>query len=211
MPGPQRLRRYCIAFCLLTGLLLSLVLPAARAFAHGSIVDEGDICVLTLGFYSAHFTIYQTGTSGQKQFCEDIPDVTDTIFVMEYLHRSLREVPVEFRIIRDDQERGRFVRWEDLLAMGDLDPVTVFYQPPTIHPFGVLTVQHEFAEAGDYIGIVSAPHPEDGFEYHAVFPFHVGPPKLGYWPWIVVLLIAVQLNWWWMGGGLVRWRRIRAQ
>lgn len=189
-------------------LLIVACLPASpRGFAHGSIVDEGDVCLLTLGFYSAHFTIYQPPTRKQKEYCEDIPDVTETIFVMKFLHQSLREVPIEFRIIRDPQKRGRFVRWEDVQAMGDLNTLTVYYAAPALYPFGVLTLLQDFTQSGDYIGVVSTRHPTEAIEYHAVFPFHVGPPALGYWPWIIGLLVIVQVNWWWMGGGVTRWRR----
>ncbi|MEX2130625.1 MAG: hypothetical protein WD772_03995 [Pseudohongiellaceae bacterium] len=186
----------------LTVLLLPILLACGRPVsAHGSVVDEGDVCLLTLGFYSAHFTIYQPRLSKHVEFCEDIPEVTESIFVMEFEHQSLREVPVEFRIIRDRQERGRFVRWEDISVIGDLAWETVFYQPPAIHPHGVLMILHEFLEAGDYIGIVSTVHPSEDIEYHAVFPFHVGPPFLGYWPWIILILVLVQLNYWRMNRG----------
>lgn len=187
--------------------LVTAVLPLA-AWGHGSVVEDGDVCFIQFGFYSAHFTIYQPDRSQYQEFCEDVPRVGDSLFVMEYLHASLREVPVDFRIIRDRQNRGTFVRWEDIQAMGDLEPDTVFYEPARVESDGVFMIRHAFTEPGDYIGIVNTRHPTENLTYHAVFPFHVGPPKWGVWPWILGLLAFAQFNYWWMnrGGGLP-WRR----
>ncbi|MFM1896424.1 MAG: hypothetical protein RLZZ385_1498 [Pseudomonadota bacterium] len=189
-------------------LLLALIagLLAATAHGHGSVVEEGDVCYIEFGFYSAHFTIYQPGRSRYTEFCEDIPAVGESIFVMEYLHDSLRQVPVDFRIIRDRQNRGRFVRWEDIQAMGDLEQYTEFYTPARLEPDGSFMVLHRFLEAGDYIGIVNTRHPTEDITYHAVFPFHVGPTYWGYWPWIIALLLFAQVNYWLMNGGFARWR-----
>lgn len=206
VPGSSARRKPRARFAVLWSLAVLLGLAGGSVHGHGSVVEDGDLCLLELGFYSAHFTIYQPLVSGHREFCEDIPAVSDSIFIMEFEHQSLRQVPVEFRIVRDRQERGRFVRWEQVAAMEDLDAETVYYQAPAVYPYGVLTLRHEFLEAGDYIGVVSAGHPTEALEYHAVFPFHVGPPGLGYWPWIIGILLLVQLNYWRMNGG---WRRLR--
>ncbi len=46
-------------------------------------------------------------------------------------------------------------------------------------PDGVLTVNYDFQQAGGYIGIVTAVHPEKEKTYHAVFYFHVGGTGYG--------------------------------
>jgi hypothetical protein len=174
--------------------------------AHGNVIAEGDRCLMQFGFYSAQFTIFQPRTREHRKFCEDIPDVTESVFVMEYQHKSMREVPVDFRIIRDRENRGRFVRWEDIEAVDDLEAQTVFYQPPVIRQDGVLTVLHRFDAPGNYIGIVTTVHPTKNLQYNAVFPFRVGGADWGYWPWFVALALLVQLNYWIMSGGYSRWR-----
>ena len=189
------------------GVWLLALLFSSLAQGHGSVVNDGDVCFIEFGFYSAHFTIYQPQRSRYEEFCEDIPAVGESIFVMEYLHGSLREVPVDFRIIRDNQNRGRFVTWEDIQAMGDLAPHTEFYAPARTEPDGTFMVLHRFLEAGDYIGIVNTRHPTEDITYHAVFPFHVGPSYWGYWPWIIALLLAVQINYWRMNGRVPGFRR----
>jgi hypothetical protein len=168
------------ALLLLTILLTGLAY-GGTAFAHGSVVDEGEGCIIRMDFYSAHFTVFQPETRGHREFCEDLPDVGESVFVLEYQHDSLREVPIEFRIIRNTSRYGRFVKPEHIAELDNLDELTVYYQTVAPRPDGVLTVLHEFIEAGDYIGIVNAPHPSLDKHYQAVFPFSVGKTLLPGW------------------------------
>ena len=46
--------------------------------------------------------------------------------------------------------------------------------------------------------------------YAAVFPFEVGYTGLGYWPFFILLLLAIQLQYFVMSGRLKRWRENRA-
>jgi len=170
-------------------MAISLWFPM-QLHAHGSVVDGGDGCTIQMDFYSAHFTVFQPETRQHREYCEDLPDVTESVFVMEYLHNSLREVPIEFRIIRNTSELGRFVKWSDIEQMGDLNELTVFYQTVSPQPDGVLTVLHEFREPGDYVGIVVAPHPTQPQVYHAVFPFRVGGPLIPVWFWPIAAMAA---------------------
>lgn len=186
-------------------ILLLSILPL-KAMAHGGVAFEDDRCVINIGFLTAHFTIYQPHSSGSEEFCEDIPAVSDTVFVMEYLHDFLREMPLDFRIIRDEHDFGIYARWEDVQTIGDLDAVTAFYQPPQIRSSGDLSVEYTFEEKGTYIGIVTAEHPDDGRVYNAVFYFQVGGPDFGTLPWFVALLLVLQGGYWVGSGGYARWR-----
>jgi len=187
-------------------VILLYMLPSTQAVAHGGVAFEDDRCIISIGFLTAHFTIYQPRSSGSEEFCEDIPAVSDTVFVMEYLHNFLREMPVDFRIIRDEQDFGIYARWEDVQTISDLDAVTAFYQPPQIRPAGELTVDYAFEDKGTYIGIVTAEHPDDGRVYNAVFYFQVGGPDLGTLPWFLGLLLVLQGIYWMSNGGYARWR-----
>jgi len=170
-----------------------LLIVSVGAHGHGSVVDEGDACLIRFGFYSAHFSIFQPQTQGHRAFCEDIPDAGESVFVLEYRHRSLNDVPVDFRIMRNETGLGRFVRWEDLEAIDDLTPYTVLHQALPPQGDGVLTVLHTFDSPGNYIGIVTVPHPTGDMVYHAVFPFRVGRSLLSWWPWGIAALAAVML------------------
>jgi hypothetical protein len=171
---------------------LALILFCGKALAHGGVMIEEDRCIIKFGFYKAHFSVYQPATSRGKEFCEDLPDAGPTIFVLYYLHNSLSQVPVDFRIIHDITGLGRYAKWADLEKIENLENHTVFYQPPLLRPEGVLMVEHDFEETGDYIGIVTAKHPSNDKIYRAVFPFHVGRGKLFYG---VIGLVLLGLAW----------------
>lgn len=173
-------------------LAAAALLCATLAQAGGGVVLKDDTCIITIGFYEAHFTAYQPATRGDTEFCEDLPDAADAVFVLDYLHRNLSDVPVDFRIIRNVTGKGEFAREPDVVALGDLDPYTVFYQPPVVRGNGTFLVEHAFAEAGEYIGIVTAGHPTSDKIYTSVFPFAVGATRLP-WGWLafaVALLAA---------------------
>jgi hypothetical protein len=176
--------------------------------AHGSITAEGDLCVIRIGFYTAHFKVFQPDTSQEKEFCEDLPAAGSSIFVMEYLHQSLGEVPIEFRIVRDTTGLGRFARLEDIEKIADLDAITVFHQLPVIEP-QVFSVLHDFTDEGNFIGIVTVKHPETDQYYSAVFPFHVGGMAWGYLPVFAAIAVLSQLGYLVFSGSLKRWSLTR--
>lgn len=192
-------------------LVLAALCWCLRAAAHGGVFFEEDLCVIQIDFFQAHFTIYQPQTRANTEYCEDVPDVTETVFVMDYLHDSLKEMPVDFRIIRDTDDLGRYARWEDIERIENLDADTVFYQPPVRRYDAVFTVEHTFEQSGNYIGIVTTKHPTEDKTYRAIFPFEVGSTGFGYVPLFVGLAIFVQLNYWLMNGGYTRWRAKRAK
>ena len=169
------------------------LIPAANTLAGGGLVLEDDVCIIRIDFYSAHFTAYQPDTSGNKQFCQDLPDTGETIFVLDYLHQSLKEVLVDFRIIRDVTGQGRFAKLKHIGEIEDIEQHTVFYQPPVIRPDASFKVEHDFSEEGAYIGIVSAGHPSTDMVYTAVFPFEVGGSSSAYLLALVLLLAGAVL------------------
>ncbi len=194
----------------LTAIVLGLCISQQEVRAHGGVVNEGDLCLIKINYLTAHFKIYQPRTRQHDEYCEDLPDVTESIFVMEYLHDELAKVPIDFRIIRDVTGKGRFARWEDVAAIENLDDVTVFYQEPVIEP-DVFTVIHEFDTGGLYIGVVTVKTDTDGGLYIAVFPFEVGYTGIAYWQIFAALMIIIQLQYFVMSGRLARWRAARRQ
>lgn len=180
----------------LAGAVL-LCLPGAVAIAHGGVVGEDDVCVINIGYLKAHFKIYVPQETAHDDFCEDIPVRGESIFIMEYQHESLNDSQIDFRIIRNVTGKGTFARLGDVLAIDDLDAVTVRYAPPAVVP-AVYMLLHEFEQDGEYIGIVSAASDDRDTSYTAVFPFEVGYTGVGIWPWILVALLLLQLQFWYM-------------
>ena len=183
----------------------ALLWPAIVS-AHGGVVFEEDVCVLNIGFLQAHFTGYQPNSRGSEEFCEDLPDVGNSVFVIDYLHDFLKEMPVDFRIVTDSQKLGMYARWSDIQSLEDIERDTVFYQPPRKWRDGVLNVSHVFEESGGYIGIITAQHPTEERLYNAVFFFHVGGTEYGYLPLFVGFALIAQLLYWWNKGGFNRFR-----
>lgn len=174
-------------FCLILGLSMGSV-PITSLVAGGGLVLEGDVCIIKIDFYSAHFTAYQPDTSGNTQFCSKLPDTGETIFVLDYLHQSLKEVPVSFRIIRDVTGLGRFVKLKHVEAIENIEQQTVFFQAPVIRANASFKIEFDFIEEGAYIGIVTAGHPSKDTIYTAVFPFEVGGPGFTYLVPLILLL-----------------------
>ena len=172
--------------------------------AHGGVVAEEDVCLLRMGFLQAHFTLYLPDSRGAKEFCEELPDVGPSLFVIEYLHEMMKQMPVSFRVITDDQGFGIFANWDDVRSIANLEAQTVFHRPLVAEPTGVVTLRHEFAEAGGYIGIVEAENPINGKAYNSVFYFEVGNAGYGLIPLFVGLIVAAQLGFWLSTGTLQR-------
>jgi hypothetical protein len=189
-------------------VLAALLLAPSLADAHGSVTPEDDICIIRIGFYKAHFKIYLPRSRGHEEYCEDIPDTGETIFVMEYEHSGLGDVPIDFRIIRNVTGQGIFTNLSDVEAIGNLDEVTVVHHAAAVQP-DVFTIMYDFGEQGEFVGIVSVRNPENGKLYTAVFPFEVGFAGFGWWPWFVVIAIALQLNYLYMNGWFSKLRQER--
>ncbi len=166
--------RYALSSVMIAALVL---LQSVPVMAAGGLVLRNDVCVLTIGFYDAHFTAYQPDARGNEEFCEHLPGAGKTIFVIDYLHRSLKEVPVDFRIIRDVTGKGQFVRVEDIDAIGNLDAHTVYYQEPVIQSNGTLMIEHDRVSTS-----ASAGHPTNHIQCRLpVVPgrrFHGPGPRL---------------------------------
>ena len=185
-------------------ILFVSFLSSQNAAAHGGVAFEDDLCVINIDFLQAHFTVFQPETRESDEFCEDIPDVARSVFVMEYLHSLLPEMAIDFRIIRDINEVGRYATLDDVLAIDDLEAATVYYEPPRIEPGGFYTASYEFDAEGTYIGVVTADHPTEDRYYTAVFYFQVGGADYGTLPLFLALLLVLQTGYWLSNGG---WER----
>lgn len=144
--------------------LISMLFAAGMVFsvqvqAHGGLALADDLCVLTVGPYTMHFTGYQP-MSQEEEFCEDIPEIGKTVVALDYINDELRPLTTEVRIIRNTGS-------ED-----NLDEITVFHLPPKVYPNASITLEHVFPEKGNFVGLVTVTGGKE--DYVSRFPFSVG-------------------------------------
>jgi hypothetical protein len=195
--------------CLLLIIALAAGFSSRDAVAHGSVSPGDDLCIIRIGFYRAHFKIYLPQTKGHQEFCEDIPGTGEAVFIMEYVHTGLGEVPIDFRVIRNVTGKANFTILEDVEKIDDLEAVTLLHYPATVQP-DVFTYLHRFDAQGEFVGIVTVQHPDTGKIYTAVFPFEVGYTGIPIWIWFVFAAVFLQINFLWMNGSIARWREYRS-
>ncbi|MFT4580929.1 MAG: hypothetical protein ACI915_003024 [Gammaproteobacteria bacterium] len=182
------------------GAAAMLVSGIPCAHAHGGVSVENDTCIMTIGPYKAHFTGYQPAVRASQEFCEDIPVVAKSIIVLDFISQPLREMAVDFRIVRDVNNIGVSARYADLGSPADIEKATLTYRELKIFPRGSVDVEFEFDQAGKYIGIMRAldSNVDDGREYISVFPFSVG--MVNWWArlkWIAAsILVGFALMFW---------------
>jgi len=185
------------------GLLSACLIYSAQLFAHGGVALTDDVCVMSLGNLSAHFAIYQPETRQSKEFCEDIPDATGSVFVIDFVHDVLRDMVVDFRIVRDVNKVGLSAGWADYQAIDNLQEATVFYQSAQQYSNGTMRLNTHFHQKGSYIGVITAVNPKTTKVYKAVFPFRVGNKTFwDYFPGFIALLIVLEAFYWISSGGL---------
>lgn len=153
-----------------------------QVHAHGGLSLAEDMCKLTIGPYTMHFTGYQPESTQEQEFCEDIPMVGRTIVALDYINEELRPMTTEVRIVRD---MGTAATEENL------DETTIFHLPPKVYSNGSVTFEHYFPEPGKFVGLVTIRGEKD--EYVSRFPFAVGTGGKSNLPYLIgvaVLLAA---------------------
>lgn len=160
-------------------LICAALLVAQVAWGHGGVSIEDDRCVLKAGGYKAHFTGYQPKVRGTQEFCEDIPEVSAAIIVLDFVDRGLRDQRVDFRLLDDVKQIGVKATYADLGTPSDIEAATLNYVPPERYPGGSVMLDYEFTQPGQYIGVVSIVSDTDEVLATSVFPFSVGIPSYG--------------------------------
>jgi len=139
-------------------LLLLVAAPFSALAQHGHELAT-DTCVLHIGPYKMYFNSYQPDSYYDKQFCQELPGLGNTVLVLDYVEQELRSLPVEVRIIKDTGS-------ED-----NLEAVTVTHLPAKVYPTGSIDVKYNFDKPGKFVGLVSIGEKR---EHVSRFPFSVG-------------------------------------
>lgn len=133
------------------------------ASAHGRLGAAAGQCRLFIGPDYMLFTGYLPDSS-KNEFCEDIPSTGRMIMVLDEEQAELRAMAVELRIVKDVGE----AKEEE-----NLGAATVAYREPKIYPSGTINFEHNFKEAGYFVGIVTVTG-DHGERWVSRFPFSVG-------------------------------------
>lgn len=160
---------------LATSILALGIIFSGQAHSHGGLALADDMCILTVGPYTIHFTGYQPLTQ-EEEFCEDIPEIGKTVVALDYVNDELRPFETEVRIVRSTTSHQISTRTtpQDLEKVSDedLENMTVYYLEPEVYPTASILIDHTFPEKGMFAGIVTVAH--EGQEHVSVFPFSVG-------------------------------------
>jgi hypothetical protein len=180
------IRRWIFIAAALSGILTTI--PLDRAGAHGAVSMENDICKLKVAGYFMHFAGYQPDHS-ISEFCEDIPMTGRTIIVLDFIDDALRDMLASVQIIK--QEQSGIVNPDAVAA-----ETAILDIPPRKYPNGTITLNVDFRDAGNYLGVVTV---GDRTQFTARFPFSVGIGRswrmIAFWS-TIVLAGAIALFFW---------------
>ncbi|MBL6750316.1 MAG: hypothetical protein ISP90_07320 [Nevskia sp.] len=177
---------------LAAGLALAMLLCGAQARAHGGVSMKDDVCIMHIGPFKSHFVGYQPELRATQEFCEDIPELGRAIIVMDFIDSPLRDMGVQFLVLKDVHGLGKRAMYMDLGSADDIKAATLFSTDAQKYPRGTVTVDNTFSAPGWYIGVLNATNERTGEVYHSVFPFRVGVKS--YWRYFPYFLIVVALS-----------------
>ena len=180
---------------LATSVLALGLIFSGQVHAHGGLAMADDMCILSVGPYTIHFTGYQPLTQ-EEEFCEDIPEIGKTVVALDYINDELRPFEAEVRIVRSSASHNISTRTtpQDLEKLSDeeLENMTVYYLEPEVYPTASILIDHTFPEKGMFAGIVSVAHEDQ--EHVSVFPFSVGEGRpIGFFSTILPGMVIVGL------------------
>lgn len=171
---------------LATSILAIGIMFTGQVHAHGGLALADDMCILTIGPYTIHFTGYQPLTQ-EEEFCEDIPEIGKTVVALDYVNDELRPFETEVRIVRS----STIGKPQDLngISSEDLNAMTVYHLPPKVYPTASILLDHTFPEKGKFAGVVTVKSADQ--EHVSVFPFSVGEGRPTSLITIILPIIAV--------------------
>lgn len=179
------IKQFFISVVVASGLVFS-----GQVQAHGGLALADDLCILTVGPYTIHFTGYQPLTQ-EEEFCEDIPEIGKTVVALDYINDELRPMETDVRIVSG----GRILVPDDVkkVSAEDLESMTVYHLPAQVYPSASIMIDHTFSEKGKFAGIVTVSG--EGKEWVSVFPFSVGEGRRINWmtdilPYVVLVAAA---------------------
>jgi hypothetical protein len=159
-------------------VLVALLLVAASAgpvAAHGGSTIDRDPCVQKTGAWSVHFTVYEPQFNPGDEYCADVPKAGPLIVVFDLVDQELRKTAFELDIVH---------------TIGGTRE-SVHHVASKVYPTGVINAEVTIDSPGRYAAILT---PEG--RSAVVFPLRV-EIVTPFWVWILPLLLAAPLLYYW--------------
>ncbi len=163
----------------LVAALFSIAAAAQQAAARGALTLNQDVCLLYIGPDYAYFSAYDP-QKPRKRYCEEAPRTGVTVFAIDFAQSEMREMKVDFRILRDIGENA------DPAA---IQAATLAYAPSKAYLTGSLSLAYDFKEPGEYAGLVTV-EGAHGEHWVAYFPFTVAQPYRARLPYYLLAAAA---------------------
>ncbi|MDD5034979.1 MAG: hypothetical protein PHE55_09495 [Methylococcaceae bacterium] len=153
------------------GLMLTALIPASQAWAHGGASVDTDQCRILVGPHLVHFTAYQPQLTGTTEYCGEIPELGKTTLVFDYEGKALRNMTVEVEITKEPEG------------------TRVHYLPPSTHSTGSFNFDINFTQASKYLAHVTLIN--EGQRIDAHIAFKVGTAKNAISANTIVVIVVV--------------------
>lgn len=84
--------------------IFAAMLYAGAATAHGKVSMEDDSCMRQIGENIIHLSAYQPEFDVEAHYCTDIPQVGDTLLIVDLVDPALREMPIGMKVFKGSNE-----------------------------------------------------------------------------------------------------------
>lgn len=139
-------------------ILFTLLLMSGHVLGHGNIDNKNGACTLKIAEERAiHLTAYQPSTHEGEVFCQDAPDVVETILVLDFMEADSKKNPFSFSIGYFNEDK--------------LEPIAAL--PLQLYPKGSMLLKFLPKAAGKYHGKVMFLD-KDGQDSSREFDFYIG-------------------------------------
>lgn len=85
-------------------IFFAATLYTSAVSAHGRVAMEDDICMRQIGENIIHLSIYQPEFDVEGHYCTEIPQVGETLLVVDLVDPSLREMPIGLKVFKGNNE-----------------------------------------------------------------------------------------------------------
>ncbi len=85
-------------------IFFAAALYTSAVSAHGRVAMEDDICMRQIGENIIHLSAYQPEFDVEGHYCTEIPQVGETLLVVDLVDPSLRDMPIGLKVFKGNNE-----------------------------------------------------------------------------------------------------------